>query len=445
MNLPVVAIVGRPNVGKSSLFNRMIGRRLAVVEDTPGVTRDRLYAEASWGGRTFSVVDTGGLDLLPDDPVIDRVKTQVEVAIREASVILFVVDVIAGITGDDILVAESLRTTSKPVLVVAHKADHPGLDANAAEAYELGFADVFPVSSIHRHGISDLMDATVSLLPEAGEPLTDADERRPIRIAIVGKPNAGKSSIINALIGEERVIVDDRPGTTRDAINVRFEWQSNEFELVDTAGMRRRTRIEARSVEQHAVLRATTSIERCDVAWLVLDVTQEISHQDKAIADLVDRHGKLCILVANKWDLVEKDHTTFNEFTEWVRDSFRAFDYLPIVFTSAVTRQRLDNLLELSLRLYTAGATRVPTAELNDFLRQTVVQQAPALVRGRRPSLKYITQVDVLPPTFAVFTNLPESVPDSYTRFLASRIRDQFGYEGVPLRILYRQSGNRTR
>ena len=324
MAAPVVAIVGRPNVGKSSLFNRVVGRRMAVVDDMPGVTRDRLQARIVWGERPFELIDTGGLVPDPDDPLIEQVRVQVNVAMREAGLVWFVVDVIEGVNPDDRTIAEMLRATGKPVIVVAHKADNDQLEMNVAETYELGFDEIAAVSSIHRRGVDDLVARTIDSLPESAE--EGDQESQPLRIAIVGRPNAGKSALKNAILGRSRVIVDERPGTTRDAISTPFTWQGSDFELVDTAGMRRRARIEKRGVEEHSVLRATQSIRRCDVAWLVMDVTREIAHQDKTIARFVAFHGKLCVLVANKWDLIEKEDGTFERYAADIREEFRAYD-----------------------------------------------------------------------------------------------------------------------
>ncbi|MBT3271160.1 ribosome biogenesis GTPase Der [Candidatus Poribacteria bacterium] len=444
MSVPVVAIVGRPNVGKSSLFNRVVGKFLAVVDDIPGVTRDRLYAPVEWSGASFKIVDTGGVIFNPDDPMIDQVRAQVDIAVREASLVWLVLDTIEGISPADRTVAEMLHRISKPVVAVAHKADHEGIELDAAEMYELGFDEVVPVSSIHRRGLRNLMDATVRRLPtdeERGEEEAEDDVIQPLRVAIVGRPNAGKSSIVNALIGEERVIVDSRPGTTRDAINEQFEWQNASFELIDTAGMRRKAKIDDGGIEQHSVLRATRSIQQSDVSWLVLDVTTEMSHQDKTIAGFVARYGKLCILVANKWDLVEKDNDTFNEYSEWIRHEFRALDYLPIVFTSALTKQRIESLLELSQQLYRTGSTRIPTPLLNEFLASVTMEQSPrAIGGGRRPALKYITQAEVLPPTFVVFTSYPREIQPSYEAYLIRRLREEFDFHGVPIKMVFRDS-----
>ncbi|MDA1192074.1 MAG: ribosome biogenesis GTPase Der [Candidatus Poribacteria bacterium] len=436
---PIVAIVGRPNVGKSSLFNRILGRRIAVVDDIPGVTRDRLYAPVEWRDKRFRIVDTGGLVPDPDDSMIEQVKFQVGIAVREASLIWYVVDLIDGLSPDDHAVADMLRASGKRVFVVGNKADDMKIEMNLAEMYQLGFDDNLPVSAIHKNGIEPLLDRTVEVLPEQSDD-DDEPSQTPIQVAVVGRPNAGKSSIINALIGETRMIVDDVPGTTRDSINVLFEKDAMRFELIDTAGMRRRNRIEKRSVEEHSVLRSTRSVQKADVTWLVLDISREISHQDQTIGAFAARHGKICIVVANKWDLIEKDNHTFNEYTQEIQDVFSAYDYLPIVFTSAVKGQRVENLLELTQRLFTVGSTRVATPILNDWLRGTTHEMPPPVVKSRRPSLKYITQVDILPPTFVIFTTMPDYIPEGYQRFLTNRLREAFDFEGVPIQLIFRDT-----
>lgn len=442
MKTALVAIIGRPNVGKSSLFNRVIGRRAAVVDDMPGVTRDRLYADVEAGGAAFSLVDTGGLVPDADDPVIEQVRSQVSVAAEEASLIWFVADAIDGLAPDDAVIADMLRKLGRPVVLAANKADNPRLEMNAHEFHELGFETVVPVSSIHGRGIHELLEQTAERLQELPLEEENGGEQpnRPLRIAVVGRPNAGKSSIVNAALGEERVIVDAEPGTTRDAINAVFEWNGSRFELIDTAGIRRKTRIEAKSVEQHSVLRATQSVERSDVTWLTLDVTREASHQDKTIMGFVARRGKLCILVANKWDLIEKDNDTYDEHAHRLRRAFRAFDHLPIVFTSAETGQRIETLLELSLQLYSAGSARLSTPFLNDWLSRVVMERPPRLSKNRRPSLKYMTQAGILPPTFLVFCTYPKLIQPSYARYLTNRLREEGGFEGAPIRIEFRNS-----
>ncbi len=438
MAAPVVAIVGRPNVGKSSLFNRVFGRRVAVVDDLPGVTRDRLQSRVVWDDRPFDLVDTGGLVPDPDDPLIDQVRIQVNVAMTEADLVWFVIDVIDGVSPDDHVIAEMLHATGKPVLLVAHKADNERIEMNVAETYELGFDGIVAVSSIHRRGVDALLARTVAALPES----TDRDnvDPAPLRISIVGRPNAGKSLLTNAILGESRVIVDDRPGTTRDAISTPFTWQGSEFELVDTAGMRRKARVEKRGVEEHSVLRATQSIRRSDVVLLVLDVTEAVSHQDKTIVQFVAHQGKPCILVANKWDLIDKVDGTFERYTDTIREGFRAYDYLPIVFTSALSGQRVRNLLELSQRLFTTANTRVPTPVLNDFLRETIFDRPPPTIAGRRPTMKYATQVGETPPTFVVFTTMADRISRGYERYLVHRLREAFDFQAVPLRLIFRDS-----
>ncbi len=442
MKKPLVAVIGRPNVGKSSLFNRVIGRRTAVVDDMPGVTRDRLYADVETGDVAFSLVDTGGLVPDANDPVIEQVRSQVSVAAAEASLIWFVADVIDGLAPDDAAIADMLRKLGRPVVLAANKADNPRLEMNAHEFHELGFETVVPVSSIHGRGIHELLDRTAERLQEL--PLEEENgaeqPNRPLRIAVVGRPNAGKSSIVNAALGEDRVIVDSAPGTTRDAVNAVFEWQGSLFELIDTAGIRRKARIEAKSVEQHSVLRATRSVERSDVTWLTLDVTREASHQDKTIMGFVARRGKLCILVANKWDLIEKDNDTYGEYAYRLRRAFRAFDHLPIVFTSATTGQRIETLLELSLQLYSAGSAQLSTPFLNDWLSRVVMERPPRMTNNRRPALKYITQAGVLPPTFLVFCTYPKLIQPSYARYLTNRLREEGGFEGAPIRFEFRNS-----
>ena len=442
MKKALVAVIGRPNVGKSSLFNRVIGRRTAVVDDMPGVTRDRLYADVKTGNAAFSLVDTGGLVPDADDPVIEQVRSQVSVAASEAALIWFVADAIDGLAPDDAAIADMLRRLGRPVVLAVNKADNPRLEMNAHDFHELGFETVVPVSAIHGRGIHELLDRTAERLQELPLEEENGGEQlnRPLRIAVVGRPNAGKSSIVNAALGEERVIVDSEPGTTRDAINAVFEWRGSRFELIDTAGIRRKTRIEARSVEQHSVLRATRSVERSDVTWLTLDVTREASHQDKTIMGFVARRGKLCILVANKWDLIEKDNDTYDEHAYRIRRAFRAFDHLPIVFTSAETGQRIETLLELSLQLYSAGSAQLSTPFLNDWLSRVVMERPPRMSNNRRPALKYITQAGVLPPTFLVFCTYPKLIQPSYARYLTNRLREEGGFEGAPIRFEFRNS-----
>jgi len=422
MSKPIVAIVGRPNVGKSSLFNRLIKKRIAVVHDIPGVTRDRIYADVNYHDRTFTLVDTGGLVPFPDDDLIDLVRLQAQTAIDEAEVILFVVDVIEGLTPQDMIIAEILRKTQKPVFVVANKADNPNLDYGAMEFYQLGLDDPIPVSAIHNTGTEDLLNEVVFALPPPSSlPSTEGSEEGRVKIAVVGRPNAGKSSLINAILGEERVIVDSKPGTTRDAVNMTFHRDGVSFELIDTAGLRRKSRI-TDELEQYSISRAIRGVRESDIAWLVLDVTREISQQDKAIANFIADRGKACILAVTKWDLVEKDNDTYNQYMAGLQYELPHLSYVPVLFVSAVTRQRVMKLLDLSLMINREYSMRIPTHELNVALSKATSAHQHPIVEGKRPSLKYITQVDIRPPTFVIFTNHPTGIRPDYESYLISII-----------------------
>ena len=433
---PVVAIVGRPNVGKSSLFNCITKKRIAVVHDQPGVTRDRNYADVNWGDSHFTIVDTGGLDLDPDDKLIDLVQFQVESAIAEAAVILFVVDAQTGILAQDLVVADKLRETDKPIFVVVNKSDNERLRAEGSEFYELGLADPFFISCAHNHGIGELLDEVAFNLPVPGEVSAPS---RSIKIAIVGRPNVGKSSIINTILGEERMIVDNRPGTTRDAVNIRFVYDNIPFELIDTAGMRRRSVIDD-ELEEITVQRAIRSIRQSDIAWLILDATQEVARQDKVIASFIARQGIACILGVNKWDLVHKDNLTHGKFLEEIYHQLPQLTYVPSVFTSAETGQRVKKLLSLSLTVHREYCTRVPTHALNELLLQLKSAHQPPRAGKVRPTLKYMTQIKTEPPTFLIFARYPNKISQPYESYLINGIRDAFGFHGTPIRIYYRSS-----
>ncbi len=436
MKKPVVAIVGRPNVGKSTLFNRIIGRNLAVVHNQPGVTRDRIYADAKWDDRSFVVVDTGGLDLSPDDDLIARVKTQVVTALNEADVIVVVVDVAEGITPWDAEIADALRESDKPIYVAANKADNPRRADDAVEFYALALGDPIPISAIHGTGINELLDEIILNLPEVTE---EAEEESPIKIAVVGKPNVGKSSLVNAVLGEERVIVDPRPGTTRDAVNITFSRDGSRYEIVDTAGMRRRKKI-FDDLERSSVGKAIESIRRSDVTWLVLDAAQDVGQQDKRISSYIARQGKACIFALNKWDLVDKDTYTFDEFCESIRWQMPLLEYVPIISISALTGTRINRLLELTQVIFGEYSMRVTTHTLNKAFKAIISQSQHPLVSGKRPSPKYITQVSIQPPTFAVFTTYPERIQPHYARYLVNQLREQFGFQGAPIKVKFLSS-----
>ena len=461
---PIVAIVGRPNVGKSSLFNRIAAsapptlpninentgaearsarkqrpsRKFAVVHDTPGVTRDRNYADVEWADRAFTIVDTGGLDIDPDDRLIDNVQAQVDAALDEASLILFVVDARTGIMPHDRTVADKLRATDKPIFLVVNKVDSERFRNEAAEFYALGFAEPMWTSCVQNDGIRELLDLIVDSLPEVDE-ISDRLSGA-IKIAIVGRPNVGKSSLINNLLGEERMIVDDRPGTTRDAVNIRLDHDNIPFEIVDTAGMRRKSAIKD-ELESATVQRAIHSIRQSDIAVLVLDVTEDVAQQDKTIANFIERHGKASVLVLNKWDLIEdKDNTTHPAFMERLDIQLPQVDYVPRVFTSAATGQRVTEILATALEVYREYCTHIPTPALNELLIELRSAHPPPRVKGVRPALKYITQVETKPPTFLIFGRNVNRVSQSYEAYLVNNIRNEFGFHGTPIRIFFRSS-----
>ncbi|MBD3185040.1 ribosome biogenesis GTPase Der [Candidatus Poribacteria bacterium] len=433
MDKPIITLVGRPNVGKSTLFNRIIGRNLAVVHNMPGVTRDRIYAEAIWDNKSFVVVDTGGLDLDPQDNLIAMVKTQVETALRESDAILFVVDVKTGITTWDIEVAETLRKSEKPIYLVANKSDNPKRENHAVEFFALGLGGPIPVSAAHGIGVAELLDEVIFNLPEK---IAEEKHENRIKIAVVGRPNVGKSSLVNRVLGEDRVIVDSRPGTTRDAVNIAFHRDALAYEIVDTAGMRKRKKI-FDDVERSSVGKAIQSIRQSDVTWLVIDATQELGHQDKKIAGYIADQGKACILVINKWDLIEKDSNTFDEYCEEIRWQAPLFEYVPMLSSSALTGLRVEKLLELTQIIFAEYSTRITTHVLNKAFRDIIMQYSHPIVSGKRPNLKYITQVSTAPPTFVVFTSYPNLIRPDYERYLINRLREEFGFQGSPIKMKF--------
>ena len=499
--LPIVAVVGRPNVGKSTLFNRIVGARTAVVEDRAHTTRDRLYGDAEWNGRRFVVVDTGGLDAAAGAGVIEvKVQEQAHLAINQADVIIFVVDAIAGLTPPDREAADLLRTSRAPVLIAANKADNSARELDANEFFELGWEETYPVSALHGRGVADLLDAVVwDLPPESPEEIArkerereaelwakdaafgmlapivvgerdeddddgldeedeettsaSAEERRwdamiaaegedaEVAIAIVGRPNVGKSSLLNALLGEERVIVSDIPGTTRDAIDTPLAWGRSQVVLIDTAGVRRRGRVaNGPAADKYSALRALRAISRADVAILVIDAVEGLTAQDAHIAGYVVEEGKGLLVVVNKWDLLaEKTDRTFDQYVEWIRHDAPFLDFAPVISISAKTGQRLDRVLEAAVDIWGERRKRISTGELNRLVSVAAERQAVPMVKGRRPKLFYATQVAVAPPTFVFFAREAGSVHFSYRRYLENRLREAFGFDGTPIRLVFRE------
>ena len=430
---PIVALVGRPNVGKSTLFNRLIGERLAIVEDLPGTTRDRLYGEAEWAGVPFIVVDTGGLADDPTDNILTSIRAQAEVAMDEADVIVFLVDAVTGLTASDSEVADRLRRAKKPVVVAVNKADNPARRQDAVEFFELGLDEPVPISALHGTGTGDLLDRVVENLPVTPE----EEEDETIKIAIVGRPNVGKSSLLNRLLGEERSIVSDIPGTTRDAIDTQIRYEEQDITLIDTAGIRRRGRIE-QGIEKYSVLRSMRAIQRADVSLLLLDAPEGITAQDAHVAGYILEEGKSVVVIVNKWDLLEKDNSTLNEYAAKVRRELNFLDYVPVLFISAKTGQRVNQVLPTALSVYEARFQRIATAELNRLLRDATSHHAPPTKSGQRLKFYYGAQVAVDPPRFVFFVNDHRLVHFTYERYLENLLRERYIFEGTPIRITFR-------
>jgi len=437
---PVVAIVGRPNVGKSTLFNRIVGGRVAIVEGEPGVTRDRLYQDAEWAGRNFTLVDTGGLDFQETGEIVRGVRRQAELAINEADAVLFVVDARAGLTPADEEVAPVIRRTEKPVLLVVNKVERFDATGHIYDFYRLGLGDPIPVSAAEGLNTGDLLDRLVALLPPEAE-----DEYSPdvVKIAVIGRPNVGKSSLVNSILGEERVIVSNIPGTTRDAIDTPFERDGKHYVIIDTAGMRRRGRID-RPTEKYSVIRSLRAVDRSDVVLTVLDAVEEVTEQDKRIAGYAHEAGKASVIVVNKWDLVEKDDRTMNRYTERIRRELAFMQYAPLIFTSALTGKRVPRVLELVDFVAEQHATRISTADLNALIREAALQNPPPADRTRRLKILYATQGGVKPPKFILFVNDPELMHFSYLRYLENQIRSAYGFEGAPIRFALRRRGKES-
>lgn len=440
MARPVVAIVGRPNVGKSTIFNRIIGDRLAIVEDKPGITRDRIYGVGEWNGKSFSIIDTGGIEMDDEQPILKSIRVQAELAIEEADVIVFMTDAKSGVTGSDEEVANILYRSGKPIVIAVNKVDNLERADHIYEFYNLGFGEPIGVSGSHGTGIGDLLDAITDNLPELEDDEYDDDV---IRVALIGRPNVGKSSLVNAILGEERVIVSSIAGTTRDAIDTPFEKDGQRYVLIDTAGMRKRGKV-YETTEKYSVMRAMKAIERADVVLVVINGEEGIIEQDKHIAGYAYEAGKATMFVVNKWDVVEKDDKTMQLFEQKIRDHFLFMTYAPIVFLSAKTKQRLHKLLPVVVHVADQHSKRIQTHLLNDVVSDAIAINPPPTDKGRRLRINYVTQVAVKPPTIVVFVNDPSIMHFSYERYLENKIRAAFDFEGTPIRLFTRRKSDES-
>jgi len=440
MAKPLVAIVGRPNVGKSMLFNRLVGKRLSIVEDTPGVTRDRLYAETDWNGRKFDMVDTGGIEPRTDSEILTFMREQAQIAIDTADVIVLVTDITTGVTAADQDVANMLLRSKKPVILAVNKMDSVGkINPDIYEFYNLGLGDPISVSAVHGHGTGDLLDACVEYFPAEDEEDVEDDV---VKVAIIGKPNVGKSSIVNCILGEKRVIVSNMAGTTRDAVDTYFENDKGKYLFIDTAGIRRKSKVDDK-IEKYSVMRAQMAIDRADVCIIMIDAQEGVTEQDTKVAGLAHEAGKASIIVVNKWDLIEKDGKTMDRMKEEVARDLSYMSYAPIVFVSAMTGQRVDRLFELINYVNDQSALRITTGMLNDILADATARVQPPTDKGRRLKIYYMTQTGVKPPNIVAFCNDARLFHFSYQRYLENQIRNIFGFEGTPIRMVIRQKGDK--
>ncbi|HJH11631.1 MAG TPA: ribosome biogenesis GTPase Der [Metalysinibacillus jejuensis] len=433
MTKPVVAIVGRPNVGKSTIFNRIVGERVSIVEDVPGVTRDRIYSSAEWLTHDFNIIDTGGIEL-GDEPFLEQIRQQAEIAMDEADVIIFMTNGREGVTVADEEVAKILYKTKKPVVLAVNKIDNPDMRDMLYDFYTLGFGEPYPISGSHGLGLGDLLDAAAEHFPKE-EDVDYGDDV--IKFSLIGRPNVGKSSLVNAFLGQERVIVSNIAGTTRDAIDSPYSYDGQDYVIIDTAGMRKRGKV-YESTEKYSVLRALRGIERSDVVLVVLNAAEGIQEQDKKIAGYAHEAGKAVIIVVNKWDAIEKDDKTMKNFTDEIRESFLFLDYAPIIFVSAQTKQRVHQILPIINRVSANHAMRIQSSILNEVIEDAVVRNPAPSDKGKRLRVYYTTQAAVKPPTFIVFVNEPELMHFSYERFIENRIRETFDFEGTPIRLITR-------
>jgi len=440
MAKPVVAIVGRPNVGKSMLFNKLIGRRVSIVEDTPGVTRDRIYGETDWNGRKFTLIDTGGIEPRTDNEILSFMREQANIAISHADVIVFLTDIKTGLTASDQEVASMLLRSGKPVVLAVNKMDSVGrVDPDYYEFYNLGMGDPIAVSAVHGHGTGDLLDACVQYFPPEEE---EEEEEEYLQVAIIGKPNVGKSSLTNRILGQQRTIVSNVAGTTRDAIDSYFENETGKYVFIDTAGMRKKSKVDE-SIERYSVLRAQMAIERADVCLILIDAQEGVTEQDTKVAGLAHEAGKASIIVVNKWDLIEKDGKTMDRMREEIYRDLSFMTYAPVLFISAMTGQRVERLFELIQYVNNQASTRITTGMLNNVLADAQTRVQPPSDKGRRLKIYYMTQTGVKPPHFVCFCNDARLFHFSYQRYLENQLRNVFGLEGTPVRLTIRQKGDK--
>lgn len=436
MSKPIVAVVGRPNVGKSTFFNKVVGRRVSIVEDTPGVTRDRIYAEAEWRGKHFALIDTGGIEPDTTDVILSQMRAQAEIAMDTSDVILFMVDGKDGLTSSDREVASMLMKTGKEVILIVNKIDSPKLPEDFYDFYELGLGDPIPISAANMFNLGDVLDLIIEKLPKSSE---DEDDET-TKIAVIGKPNVGKSSLINALLGEERVIVSDIAGTTRDSIDTPFVRGDEKYVLIDTAGIRRKSKVTG-DIERYSVIRAIAAIERCDVCLLMIDAVEGVTDQDKKIAGVAHEAGKGIVIVVNKWDLIEKETNTMKEFQKEIANELVFMSYAPSVFISVLKKQRVNNVIDMAKYVSEKRALRVPTGQLNSLIADATMMVQPPSDKGKRLKIYYVTQVGVKPPLFSFKINSRELMHFSYARYLENKIREGFGFEGTSIKFVFREKG----
>ena len=439
MAKPIVAVVGRPNVGKSTLFNKLVGKRISIVEDTPGVTRDRIYADCEWQGTNFMLVDTGGIEPQTDDGLLIHMRQQAQIAIDTATVIIFVTDLLSGVTAQDYDVATMLLRSGKPIIVAVNKADSIGaIPAEFYEFYSLGLGDPIAVSSVHGHGTGDLLDKICEELPQEQD-AEEEDDR--ICVAVIGRPNVGKSSLVNYILGEERTIIADEAGTTRDAIDSNIDNEYGKFTFIDTAGLRRRSKVE-QGIERYSVMRSLAAVERAQVCVIIIDATTGFTEQDSKVAGFAHEQGKACIITVNKWDMIEKDDKTMDQMRKKLMGDFSFMSYAPIIFISAKTGQRVNRLFDLIKYVDAQNAMRITTGVLNDLLARATARVQPPSDKGKRLKIYYMTQISTRPPTFVAFVNSAQLFHFSYQRYIENQIRETFGLEGTPIRLFVRQRGD---